>query len=351
MLAAVDLSPRLAACAQTCPAYAPAVTTGAIASRVLTEASGIAASRRNPGVLWSHNDSGGLNRAYALGLDGADLGAFVLSGATAADWEDIALGPGPLAGVDYLYLADIGDNFNIRPNIKVYRVREPAVDASHPAGTATLSGVDTITLVYPDGPRDAETLMVDVNGDMYIVTKRVTAHGRVYRAAFPQSTSSTVTLQYCAEIPWGAVNGNGGATGGDISPDGSAVVVRRGSGFSPAATLWRRAPGTDLWDVFSQAGCDLALPAEAQGEAIGFAPHDLSLFTTSEGSHAPIHFMQQLKRTGDINADDIVDVNDLLAVISAWGPCPAAPPWCPADDDASGTVDVNDLLRVIANWG
>lgn len=51
---------------------------------------------------------------------------------------------------------------------------------------------------------------------------------------------------------------------------------------------------------------------------------------------------------GDVNLDGIVDVNDLLAVITTWGDCPAI---CPADLNCDNIVDVNDLLAVITNWG
>ena len=50
---------------------------------------------------------------------------------------------------------------------------------------------------------------------------------------------------------------------------------------------------------------------------------------------------------GDATGDGTIDVNDLLAVIAAWGPCPAP---CPADFDGGGEVDVDDLLAVIDNW-
>jgi hypothetical protein len=51
--------------------------------------------------------------------------------------------------------------------------------------------------------------------------------------------------------------------------------------------------------------------------------------------------------------DGAVNVNDLLAVINAWGPCPTSGP-CPADiapPGGDGTVNVNDLLAVINAWG
>jgi len=53
---------------------------------------------------------------------------------------------------------------------------------------------------------------------------------------------------------------------------------------------------------------------------------------------------------GDVTFDGRVDVNDLLAVITAFGPCDdSMPDDCPADVDGSGQVDVNDLLLVIGS--
>lgn len=49
--------------------------------------------------------------------------------------------------------------------------------------------------------------------------------------------------------------------------------------------------------------------------------------------------------------DGVVNVGDLLAVINAWGPCPAPPLPCPADINRNGTVDVGDLLAIINGWG
>lgn len=54
---------------------------------------------------------------------------------------------------------------------------------------------------------------------------------------------------------------------------------------------------------------------------------------------------------GDVTGDGFVDVSDLLAVISAWGPCPSPPASCPADVFSDGVVDVADLLYVINHWG
>ena len=50
----------------------------------------------------------------------------------------------------------------------------------------------------------------------------------------------------------------------------------------------------------------------------------------------------------DVNGDTQVNVADLLAVIAAWGACPAP---CAADTNGDGQVNVTDLLAVINGWG
>ena len=49
--------------------------------------------------------------------------------------------------------------------------------------------------------------------------------------------------------------------------------------------------------------------------------------------------------TGDVNSDGVINIDDLLAVIAAWGPCS-----CAEDVDGNGIVDIDDLLTVISNW-
>ena len=49
----------------------------------------------------------------------------------------------------------------------------------------------------------------------------------------------------------------------------------------------------------------------------------------------------------DTNADGVVDITDLLSMISQWGDCDN----CAGDVNDDGTVDINDLLIVISNWG
>ena len=50
---------------------------------------------------------------------------------------------------------------------------------------------------------------------------------------------------------------------------------------------------------------------------------------------------------GDTNGDGSVNVVDLLAMLTDWGPCV----FCPADINNDDEVSVIDLLLLLANWG
>jgi hypothetical protein len=60
--------------------------------------------------------------------------------------------------------------------------------------------------------------------------------------------------------------------------------------------------------------------------------------------------MPSQQQPGDVDGDGVVDVDDLVAVILAWGACPAPPASCAADFDGDGSVEVDDLIAVILNW-
>ena len=267
------------------PQFVAGVSQGAVQSNDVTEASGIAASRKNANVLWVHNDSGDSARVFAMTTTGTHLGIYNLSGMTARDCEDIAIGPGPTPGESYLYIGDIGDNNAAYSTVFVYRVAEPAVSSTQQPVNVNLSGVQKFTLSYEDGPRDAETLMVDpTNGDLYVLSKRV-SQSKVYRVpAASLVPGTTITMHAVAQLPWGWT------TGGDISPNGNEVIIR---GYGQAS-LWRRPPGGNLWDAFSGTEHPIALRSEPQGEAICFEGNGRGCFTTSEGAHQPIYYYSRV---------------------------------------------------------
>jgi len=111
-------------------AFEARVQLGTIQDAAISETSGVAASCIHPGVLWIHNDSGGMAHLFAVNEAGALLGTYSITGASAVDWEDIAIATDSEDGRDYLYIGDIGDNTAVRSAIQVYKVEEPDVDTN-----------------------------------------------------------------------------------------------------------------------------------------------------------------------------------------------------------------------------
>lgn len=260
--------------------FGPGRQAGIVRSELIREASGIVASRQNPGVLWIHNDSGDKARVFAITASGELLGECAVAGATARDWEDIAIGPGPDPNQHYLYIGDIGDNNARYPDVTVYRLPEPRVSRASPFGRMAIGPADAIRLTYPDGPRDAETLLVDpLTRDIFILSKRE-LFSKVYRAAWAQSTTRPTRMERVATLPWGF------AVAGDVSPDGSRVIIR--GMFN--ASLWVRPPGMPLWHAFSGQQMRLPLMEEPQGEGICFDARGAGYFTIGEGACPPLHY-------------------------------------------------------------
>jgi hypothetical protein len=269
----------------------------------ITEASGLAASRRNKDVLWVHNDSGDTARVFAIDRSGAPLGTYTLAGADAVDWEDMAIGPGPGRAVDYLYLADIGDNAAQRPEVVVYRIPEPDVGGGDtPVPQVERTGAEKLVLRYPDQPHDAETFMVDwMNGDLLIITKDLgTNVSGVYRALPGVTPDTPTTMDQVASIDFSALTlaatpGPGAPvivqaaalvpTGGDMSRDGKLIAIRTYG----AVFVWARPPDATMADVFATQPCEAPSIAEQQGEAIAIDPDSKGYTTISEGESPPLH--------------------------------------------------------------
>jgi hypothetical protein len=268
-----------------CPAFAPPVEVAAVRDPSVVEASGLVASRRQPGVFWTHNDSGDSARIFALAADGRLLATVDLAGATAVDVEDIAAGPGP-DGRPALFVADIGDNDARRPSVTVWRLDEPDV-------TNGARPVTTLELRYPDGPHDAETLLVDARTEhLYVLTKRADGETGIYRAS--SAASAPQVLERVGTLRFGAgdLPGSPKLTGGDISPDGKAIVLR-----TYTHAFWFRRDA-DVESALAGRPCVVPVADEPQGEGIAFGPESEAIWTVSEGS--PTH----LYRTGRARGPD-----------------------------------------------
>lgn len=267
---------------------------GLVEFAAISEASGVVASRKNTNVLWTHNDSGDQNRIFALSTRGRHLGVYHIAGVLARDWEDIAIGPGPRAGQQYLYIGDIGDNKAKYDKKFIYRIAEPTVSVHQTPVAAVVSEVETLTFQYPDGNRDAEALMLDpLTNDLYIITKREEKVG-VYRAPFPQPFSlhaETVTiLERVAtlDLTW--------VTAADISPSGLEILVKTYTGMY----YWNRSPNQAIWQTLATKPQIVPYIMEPQGEAVGWAADGSGYFTLSEVTQdiTPMIYFYPRVRTG-----------------------------------------------------
>lgn len=163
-------------------------TVVALAPGTADEASGIAASSSVPGAYFLVGDETGTDQLVAVSDDGAVIGRIGVDGMSADNAEALGSGdcgttplpePESSSGQRCLYVGDFGDNAERRDSVVILRLAEP--DLVTPPTDPVPS--DEWTYTYPDGPQNAEALLVDGNGSLLIVTKPSDgkAH-RIYRA-------------------------------------------------------------------------------------------------------------------------------------------------------------------------
>lgn len=252
----------------------------ALARTDLVEISGVAASRINPGILYIHNDSGNPNQVYLTNGNGDNIGTLILTPVGNRDWEDIAVGPGPTPGKNYIYVGDIGDNDSKHPSALIYRFPEPDLTGKTLPVSINIDSLDIIELKYPDGPRNAETLMVDpLTKDIYIASKESNI-SKIYVARYPQNTGSATVMAPVVQLYMNK------ATAGDISPDGTEILLRS----NELIWHWKLPAGTSI-----SAGL-LTAPQvapyannEPQGEGICFAADNSGYYTDTEIRDHPGH--------------------------------------------------------------
>lgn len=266
MVAATSSSPLVVARQRETPQCQP---TGPLAQLAgLSEASGLAVSRRTPGRLWTHNDSGE-PVVFSIDARGTITGQVRLSGAAVEDWEAIAVGP--CGDTSCLYVGDIGDNEARRSRITVYALPEPA------AASGSASVADVFHARYPDGAHDAETLLVGGDGRLYVVTKGETGPVAIYRFPPKLQSGATMTLERVGAAPSGKPDADSRITDGSVSPDGQWAALRTRSTltFYRAADLlngeWRAAQRLEVTSL-----------NEPQGEGVALGPDNV-VFLAGEG--------------------------------------------------------------------
>jgi hypothetical protein len=184
----------------------------------------------------------------------------------------MALGPGPIPGEFYLYIGEIGDN-SAQNNLNlIYRVVEPQVDSSQIPVVKLLDEVDKLRFIYPDGKRDADTLMIDpLTKDLYIVSKRE-PQVHLYRLAYPQATQDTATAEFVMSLNLSNV------VGGDISKSGKEILLKTYTNVF----YWIHLPIQAIWEALKLAPIAVPYLLEPQGEAICWQGPDSGYYTISE---------------------------------------------------------------------
>jgi len=239
------------------------------------EASGAALASGSPPRLWVINDSEE-PIVYGVEADGRIVDRVRVLGVNVQDWEDLAVGPCPAGRC--LFIADIGDNASQRQRITVYRIPEPS------RGSSLSATAEAFHATYPDGPHNAESLFVDADQRMYVITKGRSAD--VYR--FPDSIApdSTSTLSKVGRVTLTAVDSKGNrrdashselATGAALSMDRNWVAIRSNQSvwFFNAKDFMAGTAGMPIW-------VNVAGAREPQGEAVVFGPNGL-IYLVGEG--------------------------------------------------------------------
>ena len=257
----------------------------------IAESSGLASSSSGD-VVYTHNDSGDEARFFAVRLDGTTRTTYVLPDVQARDWEDMARGPDE-QGRSSLWLGDIGDN-NARRDLGILVHRLPEPDATD-REQVTTDPPTSFRLRYPDGPGDAEALLVHPRtGRLYVVSKPLAGAAQVYAAPEVLDPGGPNLLTLVGEAPVQATGTPGGpgigglanllVTAGDIAPDGTRVALRTYTDLYE----WT-VPGDDVAAAFTREPTVTPLPVTEQGEGLAYAPDGRSVLLSTEGSGSAVH--------------------------------------------------------------
>ncbi len=250
----------------------------------ILEASGLARSQQQPGVLWTIVDEG-KPRLHPLDLSGRQLGDVELRKAENRDWEDLA--SFVLDGEPYLMVADIGDNDARRKKRTLYFAREPRPDENK---TKTDWKVD---YRYPNGPRDAESAAVDIANERVLILSKRDIPPSLYEV--PLRADGTVTAKWLGtidslprpsrrdvEVASQIRSWHWQPTGMDISADNRAAVIMT----YRAVYYYLRRDGQDWFDALNTEPIRIGLGNFANAEAVAFGDDRRTVFVTGENRNS-----------------------------------------------------------------
>jgi len=268
---------------------------GWLSAPQLIEASGIQASYSREGDFFLHNDEGP-PAIYAIDETGKNLGNVLIVPAKNKDWEDITTIP--VEDGHWIVAGDIGDNRAKRKTIKLYFAGEPQVDKND-RYSGELELKHWLSLTYPDGPRDCESMAYDPSGKQILLLSKRDKPPRLYaidlETALANDQAKLKFLGTTSPLrpPTPADRGNWGGradwisqpTGFDISPDGTeAVVITYRSLYR-----YHRKQGEDWLSAMQRQPTEVVGPPAVQNEAIGYSTDGKAIYVTTEKVPAPVY--------------------------------------------------------------
>jgi len=283
------------------------------------------------------------DKTYGIGDSGTDESVTVTDGDCAVtgalpvpvdpyDIEDMGVGPD-----GRLWLADTGDNNRVRQTIAL-------IDVDPASGDGQVH-----RLTYPDGPHDAEALLIQRDGVPLIVTKEVLVAGGIYRPAGGATVDGLASpgptaLERVGEVRLGPTTTPGGpvpvggstlVTGGAVSADGTVAALR-----TYTDVYLYSAPDGDLVGAMtSTTPVRVALPNQPQGEAIAFTA-DGDLLAGSESAGGPMPPLQVLPGAVDLARDESWSGGSVSLSASVGDESAAA-----QTSEASGEATADDEAR------
>jgi hypothetical protein len=237
------------------PSFAAAEDTVAftIKDARITESSGLAVDPAG-NLYWTVNDSGDRGVAYGIGLDGEVQGSLNFR-AQPIDVEAVAVHG------DRLYVADIGDNNSRRSFVRVFFFNDPRANGL----TVTYHAYD---FSYPDGPHNAETLLVNDSGRLFIVTKG--QDGAIYAAPKKPDREGVNELKKVGSAP-------SDVTDGTFLPGGDKIALLT---YREVTVI-----NASTYEVLASS----VIPHQPQAESLTLSLDQQSLLIGSEGKKSKVY--------------------------------------------------------------
>jgi hypothetical protein len=287
----------------------------------LVESSGLTVSGRHDGVLWTNPDGGEVAQVMAVDGSGDTVATVTLDGIDPYDPE--ALAPG--ADGRSLWLGDLGDNLEQRPDVSVFRFTEP-----RRLGDRTVRA-RWFRFTYPDGPHDAEALLVDPSTGRLLVATKALGGAGLYRAParlVPEDVG-TNRLERVADVP-------SLVTDGAFLPDGRFVLRSYTTAY-----------------VYDRPGHQVAsapLPRQPQGETVADGSPDSpgSLLVGSEGVDSAVYRVPVPGDAADPSTPAATSSGDSASDEAGSGRQGEDEAWWRAGRVARGVVAVIALVGIVA---